>query len=96
MTIATIGIGYADGIRRNLSNIGKVIIDGKKSNMVGTICMDSFMADVTDIDNVKVGDYVYIWDNDKIKLEDIANQCNTISYEILSTISNRVPRVFVD
>ena len=54
------------------------------------------MADVTDIDNVKVGDYVYIWDNDKIKLEDIANQCNTISYEILSTISNRVPRVFVD
>ena len=96
MTIATIGIGYADGIRRNLSNIGKVIIDGKKSNMVGTICMDSFMADVTNIDNVKVGDYVYIWDNDKIKLEDIANQCNTISYEILSTISNRVPRVFVD
>ena len=96
MTIATIGIGYADGIRRNLSNIGKVIIDGKKSNIVGTICMDSFMADVTDIDNVKVVDYVYIWDNDKIKLEDIANQCNTISYEILSTISNRVPRVFVD
>ncbi len=96
MKVATIGIGYADGIRRNLSNTGQVIIDKKIAKIIGTICMDSFMTDVTNIDNVKVGDYVYIFDNDKIKLEDIANQCNTISYEILSTISNRVPRVFID
>ncbi len=94
--IATVGIGYADGIRRNLSNLGKVVIDGEKVNIVGTICMDSFMVDVTDIKNIKCGDYVYIWDNDKVKLEEIARECNTINYEILSTISNRVPRVFID
>lgn len=96
MTIATIGIGYADGIRRNLSNKGKVIIKDKIVPIVGTVCMDSFMIDVTDIKDVKVGDYVYIWDNENITLEEIAEECNTINYEILSTISNRVPRVFID
>ena len=58
--------------------------------------MDSFMIDVTNIKDVKVGDYVYIWDNKNITLEDVARECNTINYEILSTISNRVPRVFID
>lgn len=96
MKVATIGIGYADGIRRNLSNKGQVVIGNKLANIIGTVCMDSFMADVTDIENVKSGDYVYIWDNDKITLEDIAIKCDTINYEILSTISNRVPRVFID
>ena len=52
------------------------------------------MVDVTEFDDVKVGDDVYIWDNDKIKLEDIARICETINYEILSTISPRVPRIF--
>ena len=54
------------------------------------------MIDVTNIKDVKVGDYVYIWDNKNITLEDVARECNTINYEILSTISNRVPRVFID
>ena len=48
--------------------------------------MDSFMVDVTDIENVELGDDVYIWDNKNITLEDIANKCDTINYEILSTI----------
>lgn len=95
MKIATIQIGYADGIRRELSNKGRVIINGKLCNIVGNICMDSFMVDVTDID-VKVGDYAYIWDNDLIKLDDIANMCNTINYEIMTCISYRVPRIFID
>ena len=56
--------------------------------------MDSCMVDVTDIENVKVGDDVYIWDNKNITLEDIAEKCNTINYEILSNISYRVPRIF--
>ena len=96
MKIATIGIGYADGIRRALSNKGNVIINGKRANIVGKICMDSFMVDVTDIENSKIGDEVYIWDSEMITLEQIAEQCDTINYEILCTISNRVPREFID
>ena len=90
-TIANVPIGYADGIKRKLSNKGHVIIKGKKVPIVGTICMDSFMIDVTGLD-VKIGDDVYIWDNKIITVEEIAKQCETINYEILSTISNRVIR----
>lgn len=90
--IANIPIGYADGIKRALSNKGNVIIKKQKAPIVGAICMDSFMVDITDIDDVKIGDEVYIWDNEIITLDEIAKQCNTINYEILSTISNRVIR----
>ena len=90
--IANVPIGYADGIPRSLSNKGHVIIKGKKAPIVGTICMDSFMVDVTDIPNVKIGDEVLIWDNKIITLEEIAKECGTINYEILSTISDRVVR----
>ncbi len=93
--IANVPIGYADGIRRSLTNNGHVVIKGKLVPIVGTICMDSFMIDVTDIPDVKIGDDVYIWDNKNITVEDIANQCETINYEILSTISNRVIRKIV-
>jgi len=92
--VATIPLGYADGIRRDLSNKGYVVINNKKAPIIGNICMDSFMIDVTDIDNVKLGTKVYIWDNEIIKIEDIATLCHTINYEIISTISNRIPRVF--
>lgn len=93
--IANVPIGYADGIRRSLSNKGSVIVNGKKAHILGTVCMDSFMIDVTDIPNVKIGDEVYIWDNKQITLEEIAKQCDTINYEILSTISNRVLREII-
>ena len=96
MKIATVGIGYADGIRRSLSNKGHVVINGIKCKIVGTVCMDSFMVDISDLCDVKVGDTVYIWDNDLVTLEDVADICDTINYEVLSTISERVPRVFVD
>lgn len=89
--IANVPIGYADGIKRKLSNKGHVVINGKKVPIVGTVCMDSFMIDVTGLD-VKIGDDVYIWDNKNITVEEIARQCETINYEILSTISNRVIR----
>lgn len=95
MKIATIPIGYADGLRRQLSNKGTVVINNQKAKILGNICMDSCMIDVTNIENVEVGTDVYIWDNDIRTLEDIANECNTINYEILSTISYRVPRVFI-
>ena len=92
--VATIPIGYADGLRRGLSNKGEVIIKGKRVPIIGSVCMDGFMADVTDLEDVCVGDDVYIWDNKIITLEDIAKSLDTINYEIMCTISNRVPRVF--
>lgn len=94
MKVATIPIGYADGLRRELSNKGYVVIHGKKARIIGSICMDSTMIDITNIDNVKLEDEVYIWDNENIKLEDISNICNTINYEILCGISTRVKRIF--
>ena len=65
--VATIPIGYADGFSRLLSNKGEVVIKGKKVPIIGSVCMDGFMADVTDID-VEVGDTVYLWDNENITI----------------------------
>ena len=93
--VATIPIGYADGFRRDFSNGWEVLINGKKVPIIGKVCMDSFMADVTELDDVKVGDEVVIWDNENITLEQLAEKCNTINYEILCTISDRVPRKFI-
>ena len=94
--VATIPIGYADGLDRMLSNKGYIVINGQKAPIIGKICMDSFMADVTDLKTeAKVGDDIYIWDNDLITLEEVANVCDTINYEIMSTISSRVPREFI-
>ena len=92
--VATIPIGYADGLKRNMSNKGEVVINNKKVPIIGKVCMDSFMADVTDLEEVSLGDDVYIWDNKIITLEDVASNCDTINYEIMSTISDRVPRIF--
>jgi len=93
--VATIPIGYADGLKRALSNNGNVVIKDVLCPIIGNICMDSFMVDVSHLKDVSVGDDVYIWDNDNITLEEVAKKCNTINYEILSTISPRIPRVFV-
>ena len=92
--VATIPIGYADGLRRILSNNFKVYVKGGYAPIIGNICMDSCMIDVTDIDNINIGDEVIIWDNTHITLEELAKKCNTINYEILCSISDRVPRIF--
>jgi alanine racemase len=70
------------------------MIRGKKVPIIGKVCMDSFMVDVTELNHVKVGDEVIIWDNENIMLEDLAEKCDTINYEMLCTISERVPRKF--
>ena len=93
--VATIPIGYADGIRREYFKDGYVVINNIRAKIIGSICMDSFMVDITNIPDARVGDTVYIWDNEIIKLDEIAKKLNTINYEIISTISTRVPRVFV-
>lgn len=96
MTIATIPIGYADGLRRSLSNKGFCVIKGKKCPIVGKICMDSTMVDVSEVKDVELGEEVFIFDNNLITLDDIADLSDTINYEILSNISCRVSRIFID
>ena len=93
--VATIPLGYADGLKRSLSNKGNVVIENKLCPIIGNVCMDSILVDVTDINDIKIGDKVYIFDNELITLEDIAKQCNTINYEILCNISERVPRIYI-
>ena len=80
------------------NTIEKVIISPNKEVPTGLITVEYTDGDeksfhVTDIEDVKVGDEVYIWDNNLITIDDIAEKCNTINYEILSTISDRVPRI---
>lgn len=95
--IATLPIGYADGYTRALYKNGKVIINGKMAPIVGRICMDQCMIDVTDIEGVSVGDEVILIGEDKgvkFNADDIAKLLNTINYEVLCLIGKRVPRVY--
>ena len=96
MVIATIPLGYGDGIRRSLSNRGYVLIKGIKAQIVGIICMDSFMVDISNIPDAKVGDEVIIFDNENITLDEIAELCGTINYEILCNLNPRIPRLFIE
>lgn len=95
-TIATLPVGYADGYTRLLFNKGKVIINGKYAKVVGSICMDQCMVDITDIPEARVGDEVILLGEQKVKYDadDMAADIGTISYEILTMISKRVPRVY--
>ncbi|WP_040213307.1 alanine racemase [Clostridium polynesiense] len=96
--IATLPIGYADGYTRLLFNKAKVIIKGKLAPVVGRICMDQCMVDVTDIGEVNVGDEVILIGregNVKFDADDIAELLGTINYEIVCMIGKRVPRVYI-
>ncbi|MGL4569815.1 MAG: alanine racemase [Clostridium sp.] len=96
--IATLPIGYADGYLRLLSGKVKVIINGKFAELVGRICMDQCMIDVTDIEGVKVGDEVILLGEDgnlKFNADDIAEAIGTINYEVLCMIRHRVPRIYI-
>ncbi|NLZ46118.1 MAG: alanine racemase [Clostridiales bacterium] len=93
--LATVAIGYADGIPRSLSNKGQVLINGNRANIVGTVCMDQLMIDVTGLDT-KAGDTVTLIGLDGsecITADDIADICGTIGYEIVCGITKRVPRI---
>ena len=96
--IATLPVGYADGFNRLLSNNYHVLVKGKYAAVVGRICMDQTMLDVTDIEGVEVGDDVTIFgnqDGEKITAEEIAKKLNTIPYEVYCGISSRVPRIYI-
>ena len=95
--IATVSAGYADGYPRALSNQGCVLIHGKKAPIIGRICMDQMMVDVTDIPDVQVEDVVTLVGTDgdeTITIEEIANPAARFDYEMLCDISSRVPRVY--
>jgi alanine racemase len=94
--IATVSIGYADGFSRKLGNgVGKVWVNGQLAPVIGAVCMDMTMVDVTGIASVKQGDDVIIFGKE-IPIQDLANWVGTIPYEIMTGISERVKRVYYE
>ena len=97
--VATLPIGYADGFVRLLSNKGEVLIRGRRARVIGNVCMDHCMVDVTGIDGVEIGDEAVIigkQGNDEITARDIADLTNTIHYEIVTCVGKRVKRIYID
>ena len=99
MKIASITIGYADGYSLRFSNNSEVLVKGKRAKIVGRVCMDQMMIDVTNIENVKSGDEVTVFGCDgqeKILVDDLADKIGTINYEIVCLIGKRVPRIYIN
>jgi len=96
--IAVIPIGYADGFRRKPSNWGEVLVRGRRAPIVGRVCMDQCMINVTHIPEVKMGDEVVligVQGDDRIRAEDVAVKLGTNNYETVSLIMARVPRIYL-
>lgn len=97
--IATITIGYADGYARLLSNKAEVLVNGIRCKIIGRVCMDQTMIDVTDIPDLKIGTIVTLIGcdgNDCITADELASKYQTIGYEVVCGISKRIPRVFIE
>jgi alanine racemase len=95
--IGTLPVGYADGYHRLFSNRAAVLVRSQRAPVVGTVCMDLTMVDVTDIPNVQSGDEVVLLGaqgNEAVSATEMASWANTISYEIFTSIGARVPRVY--
>jgi alanine racemase len=94
--VATLPVGYADGFRRGPTNWGEVLIRGRRAPILGRVCMDQCMVDVTTIPGVRVGDEVVLigrQGDDELTAESVAQRLGTISYEVVSELLARVPRV---
>ncbi len=97
--VATLAMGYADGLLRSLSNKGFCLIHGKRVPLIGTVCMDMTMADVSHVPNVKVGDVATFFGRDGkafLPVEEQAERAGTISYELLCAVGERVRRIYSD
>lgn len=97
MLVATVPVGYADGMKRELSNKGRVLVNGQYANIIGRICMDQFMIDVTGIPETKEGDVVTIFGTDGekcIPVEEISELSHSFNYEFVCSVSGRVPRKY--
>lgn len=98
IVVGTIPLGYADGYSRLLSNKGYVVIKGAKCNILGKVCMDQFMVDLTNVENPQIGDEVILYGDGTdgaMTAEDVANMRGTISYEVLTNLGKRLPRKYV-
>lgn len=98
MRVATVAVGYGDGYHRAISGKGAVLIGGKRAPILGRVCMDQLMADVTHIPGVKAGDQVVLLGEqggERITAEELASWAGTISYEVLLAPTSRVPRVWL-
>jgi alanine racemase len=96
--IGTLPVGYADGLCRQLSNTGEVLVGGRRVPLVGQICMDMCMVDLTDVPRAQVGDeavLIGVQEGERITAEDMAARCGKIPYEIFCAIAQRVPRHYV-
>ena len=96
--IATLPLGYADGLSRALSNKGEVLIRGQRAPIVGRVCMDQCMVDVSQIEGVRIGDEAVLIGSqggEPLRAEELAEKIGTIGYEVLCNIGKRVPRVYV-
>ncbi len=99
MRVATLPIGYADGFNRLLSSRGEVLINGQRAKVLGRVCMDQIVVDVTGIENVKLHGNVVCFGRQNgaaIPVEEYASLCGTINYEILCALSPRVPRLYYE
>jgi alanine racemase len=96
--IATLPLGYADGFTRLLSGRAEVLVKGKRAPVVGRICMDQCMVDVTDIEGVQSGDEVVLFGKqgeEHITIDEVANRLGTIKYEVVCMIQKRIPRIYI-
>jgi alanine racemase len=94
--IAVLPIGYADGYSRRLSNKAQVLVRGKRAPVVGRVCMDLTMADVTDIEGTQKGDEVVLWGRQgdaEISLHEVAEWQDTVAYEVINQLGKRIPRL---
>ncbi|WP_035101238.1 alanine racemase [Aneurinibacillus terranovensis] len=97
--IATVPVGYADGYNRLLSNRGSVLVKGRRAPVVGRVCMDQFMIDVTDIPDVAAGDEAVLigcQGDEYISVDEMAELLSTINYEVTCMVSKRIPRVYYE
>lgn len=94
MRVATVSVGYADGYMRGLSNKGYMLINGKKAPILGRVCMDQTVVDVTAIDGVKTGDTAVLF-GEGLPVEELAKILGTINYELVCAVAHRVPRIYI-
>ncbi len=92
--IAIVSIGYADGYFRANTNVAYMLVNGKKAKVLGSVCMDMTVIDVTDCGQVKKGDKVVVFGENGLFANDLAEFSNTITYEVLCAVSKRVPRIY--
>ena len=96
--IATIPVGYGDGYPRSLSNQGYVLIHGKKAKILGRVCMDQFMVDVTEIEDVRFGDRAVLIGEDgeeRISVDELSVLSGRFNYEFICSFGKRVPREYL-